>query len=171
MRSRFVAGSILLGLVLVGCTNGPNGSPPATPVSPNTSSPSAAPIGDIKFVLDDTYTVGDRVVVKIENVGRKPYLYQATYPACFLTFLDADGREFLIPPGTHCDILGEAAIRPGETRRLFVWELDECVRDEWGCVKERPLTPGTYTMRGTFEALKRGTRAHAEITFDVVAIP
>lgn len=46
-------------------------------------------------------------------------------------------------------------------------ELDECIKDAWGCAKSRPLDPGTYTVRGTFKHARDGSRAVAEATFEI----
>jgi hypothetical protein len=94
--------------------------------------------------------------VKIKNVGNATYRYQPLYQACFLSFFDSDGREFIIPAGTHCDILSWVPIKPGETKRLFTWDLDECTKDAWGCSRNRPLDPGTYTMQGAFRPWTKG---------------
>ena len=123
--------------------------------------------GPIRFVLDDVYTPRERVRVKIENIGAQPYRYETEYAACFLSYFDSSGRKFVIPPGTHCDILAEDTIEPGEVRTLFAWRLNECVKDRWGCAKARPLPPGTYTMRGRFKPEGNGPRARARATFRI----
>ena len=78
-------------------------------------------------------------------------------------------QRFIIPPGTHCDILAEETIEPGERKKLFTWSLDECVKDEWGCLESRPLPPGTYTIKGRFKPKAGGTPVSAETTFRIVA--
>ncbi len=123
----------------------------------------------IRFVLSDSYEAGETVAVAIENIGRKAYVFQSYYQACFLSYFDSKGRRFIIPPGTHCDLLAEETIRPGEHKKLFTWKLDECVKDDWGCVKSRPLAPGTYTVKGLFKPKFDGPRALAETTFSIVA--
>jgi hypothetical protein len=123
----------------------------------------------IRFVLADRYPAGETVNVRIENVGRRAFLFQLYYQACFLKYFDSSGRRFMIPPGTHCDILGEETIKSGETKKLFAWKLDECVKDRWGCVKSRPLPPGTYTIKGRFKPTGAGRPARAETTFTIVA--
>jgi hypothetical protein len=125
--------------------------------------------GPIRFVLADRYSAGETVDVLIENVGKRVFLFQFDYQACFLKYFDSSGRRFIIPPGTHCDILVEVPIRPGETKNLFTWNLDECVKDRWGCMESRPLPPGTYTIRGRFKPEVRGAPARAETTFTIVA--
>ena len=117
--------------------------------------------------MSDVYAPGERAVVRIENVGDVTYRYQPLYQACFLTYFDSEGREFIIPPGTHCDILSWAPIRPGETKRLFAWDLDECTKDVWGCSRSRPLDPGIYTMQGIFKPLDEGSRVRARATFEI----
>jgi hypothetical protein len=163
-------GLVFLALVAAGCTKSSPGREPTTSqtLSPvPSSSPTAIPRSDIRFLLDDSYTIGDRVAVQIENVGDVAYRYQALYQACFLSYLDSKGREFLIPPGTHCDIRAIVTIQPGQTKRLFMWDLDECIKDQWGCVKSGPLEPGTYTIRGTFRPVAGGRPARAEVTFEI----
>lgn len=123
----------------------------------------------IRFDLEETYPAGDKIAVAIENVGRRAYVFQFYYQACFLSYFDSSGRRFIIPPGTHCDLLAEETIRPGERKRLFTWKLDECVKDEWGCGKSRPLPPGTYTIEGRFEPKASGTPVRVEATFGIVA--
>jgi hypothetical protein len=124
---------------------------------------------EIVFVLQPEYTVGETVKVKIRNVGTKTYLYEYFYQACFLTYLDDSAREFIIPPGTHCDILSETELAPGETVTLFTWDLDECTRDAWGCQESRALAPGFYTIKGSFEGKDGGDATSAEITFQIKA--
>jgi hypothetical protein len=142
---------------------GPTGSP-----SPTGDSTAGAD-GDIAFVLEDTYEVGERVEVRIVNNGDRAYKYNSTgYEACELTYSDQTGREFIIPPGTHCDLVLIEQIKPGETVKLFEWDLDECTKDRWGCVEEEGLPPGTYTLEGTFRAADGGPPAHAEATFRIV---
>jgi hypothetical protein len=138
--------------------------PSATP--PATSESSGLPI---RFVLADSYAAGETIRVAIENVGTRAYVFQSLYQACFLSYLDSSGRRFIIPPGTHCDILAEETIRPGERKKLFTWRLDECVKDQWGCAESRPLPPGIYTIKGRFKPKAGGRPARAETTFQIVA--
>ena len=178
MRASLI--SLLTLVTLSGCTA------TQTPVSPTDaagrSSPSSAAsspapadggslAGPIRFVLAGTYTVGDTARVQIENVGDRAYRYRLSvskrdqYAACPLHYFDAEGREFIIPPGTHCDIVAYGIIKPGETKPLFNWKLDECVRDAWGCVRTKPLAPGTYTISGLFKSPSSGNRARARFSF------
>jgi hypothetical protein len=160
----------VLGILAIACSSTPSRQglePSSSPTSG--SSPSTEPTSDIQFLLQDAYPVGTRVVVRIKNVGDETYRYEPYFQACFLSYSDSAGREFTIPPGTHCDMLRPTPIRPGETRRLFTWNLDECTNDDWGCLASRPLEPGTYTIEGVFTALDDGARARARATFEIVA--
>jgi len=124
---------------------------------------------DIQFVFDELYRVGELIQVKIQNVGQVPYFYNGAFAACELSYLDASGREFLIPPGTHCDLVEYAEIRPGEIVMLFEWDLSECIEDQWGCVRSQPLPAGTYTIQGTFHTSPEGgPAATAEATLAIV---
>jgi hypothetical protein len=132
-----------------------------TPVESESSAP-------LRFILGDRHAVGETIDVVIENVGPRTYVFQSYYQACFLSYFDSSGRRFIIPPGTHCDLLAKETIRPGERKKLFRWSLDECVRDQWGCVKSRPLPPGTYTIKGRFKPKAGGPPAQVETTFAIV---
>lgn len=123
----------------------------------------------IRFDLKDSYAVGETIDVAIENLGTKAYVFQPFYQACFLSYFDSSGRRFIIPPGTHCDLLGKETIRPGERKKLFTWTLHECVRDAWGCLESRPLPPGTYTIKGRFKPEAGGTSARVTETFRIAA--
>lgn len=112
------------------------------------------PLSDIYFAINDTYKVGQKVEVKIKNRGNRSYVYNPRYEACDLQYYDEFGRTFIIPPGTHCDIEATAEIKAGETKTLFTWKLDECIEDNWGCAKSKPLKPGKYTIKGNFGAVE-----------------
>lgn len=114
---------------------------------------SAFPTSDIQFILNDTYNVGDTVEFKIKNVGILPYEYEAPYEACRVQYFDETGRKFIIPPGTHCDIVMSQYILPGQTKKVFTWKLDECIEDNWGCGKSAPLKPGKYTLKREYVSL------------------
>ena len=163
-----LAGGTVAGLTLTG-----GADKSSAPRETRERTPIRAKLGDsggpIRFVLGDRYRAGESVDVVIENVGRRPYVFQAFYQACFLSYFDSAGRRFIIPPGTHCDLLAEETIRPGERKKLFRWDLDECVKDERGCQGSRPLPPGTYTIRGRFKPKNTGTAARAQTTFTIVA--
>ena len=145
-----------------GSTSQTGGASTATPEPENGTVP-------IRFVLNDSYEAGETVAVAIENIGTKAYVFQSYYQACSLSYFDSKGRPFIIPPGTHCDLVAEETIRPGERKELFTWKLDQCVKDAWGCVKSRPLAPGTYTIKGLFKPKFAGPRARVETTFRIVA--
>jgi hypothetical protein len=119
--------------------------------------------------LDDEYKLGTRVTVKLRNNSSRSHIYNTAYEACDMRYFDESGRRFLIPPGTHCDIIANDEIEPGETVTLFKWKLDVCVKDQWGCAKAEPLGEGNYTMRGWFPRAGGGDRVVAEATFRVVA--
>ena len=178
---RVVIGGLILLLVVGGSVfallasrgsdedrSGVSGRQPGSASTITTSEPESGP-GPIRFVLEDSYDAGGTVDVVIENSGTRAYVFQAYYQACFLSYFDSSGRRFIIPPGTHCDLLAEQTIRPGEHRKLFRWELDECVKDRWGCLKSRPLPPGTYTIKGRFNPKAGGPPARVETTFTIVA--
>jgi hypothetical protein len=165
----------LAGLLLAACAGlrGDDGSagPLAGPTGTPSPTASGAAGGGIAFVLDDTYGFMDDIDVKIMNTGDRAYEYNSTgYEACDLTYRDETGREFIIPPGTHCDLIAIEQIEPGETVTLFEWQLDECIKDNWGCVKSEPLKPGTYTIEGRFKAADGGPPARAGATFEIVPI-
>jgi hypothetical protein len=138
----------------------------ATTTAPAESESNGFPI---RFVLGDRYEAGETIDVVIENVGPRAYVFQSFYQACFLSYFDSSGRRFIIPPGTHCDLLAEETIRPGERKKLFSWNLDECVEDQWGCVESRPLPAGAYTIKGRFKSKGTGPPARVETTFSIVA--
>jgi hypothetical protein len=139
--------------------------PSLTNTSPTNSESRPSPI---RFVLADSYTVGETIHVVIENVGARAYVFESLYQACFLSYFDSSGRRFIIPPGTHCDILAKSTIKPGERKKLFTWSLDECVKDQWGCMKSKRLSPGTYTISGRFKPKTGGMPARVETTFEIV---
>jgi hypothetical protein len=177
MRTSLVA---LLLVTLSGCTTterSPSRAESSAPVQPSPpSSVAASPVppggtsaeAAIQFVLNDTYTVGDTARVRVKNVGDRPYRYELYYAACRLHYFDSEGRRFIIPPGTHCDLIAYGTIKPGETELLFKWNLDECVKDAWGCVRSRPLSPGTYTITGAFKPKNAGNSVSASSSFELL---
>ena len=124
--------------------------------------------GPIRFIFGDRYASGETIDVVIENVGPRAYMFESFYQACYLSYFDSSGRRFIIPPGTHCDLLAEERIRPGERKELFSWSLDECVKDQWGCVESRLLPPGAYTIKGRFMPAAGGRAARVKTTFRIV---
>jgi len=106
----------------------------------------------VRFLLDEPLVEGGETRVRLRNDSPVALKYNADYEACEMVFRDAAGRKFLVPEGTHCDMEVRPAprVEPGETVTLFRWDLDECLKDRFGCVKERDLPPGRYSMRGSF---------------------
>ncbi|HLE97729.1 MAG TPA: hypothetical protein VI997_10200 [Candidatus Thermoplasmatota archaeon] len=81
--------------------------------------PAFDPDADVRFVLEATYPPAEDVLVRIENVGDRSYVYRVLWPACALRFFADDGREFRVPTGVTCGEAGDAEITPGETVVLF----------------------------------------------------
>lgn len=131
------------------------------------SSPSPAQEG-IRFVFEESYEVSETIDVRIENLGPDIYEYNVEYQACDLTYRDASNREFIIPPGTHCDLVVMMPIQPGQTKTLFRWDLDECIEDQWGCLRSEPLPPGDYTIEGSFHPVGGGEPSRVETSFRIV---
>ena len=119
------------------------------------------------------YRLGEPVEVAIRNNSDVEYYYQSYYPACYnLEFFD-DSQEvrpypnadpvltqrylspgrFIIPRGTHCDLVGEESVAPGESATIFTWEQQMCIKDRWGCQESVPVEPGEYLVRGQFSHL------------------
>jgi hypothetical protein len=117
--------------------------------------------------LESSYPAGTKVPVKLHNSGRRTYVFNPFYQACDMTYLDESGRDFLVPEGTHCDLISWEEIAPGDTVTLFKWDLDECTKDEWGCMEEEPLGPGRYTIRGRFRPAGEGEPARVRATFTI----
>ena len=121
----------------------------------------------LHFVLKDDLTVGGRTAVKLRNTGDESYIYNPYYEACQMVFRVRNGRKFIIPEGTHCDIVAEEEVAPGETVRLFRWNLDECVEDNWGCAKAKDLPAGRYVMKGSFKPEGGGDRVRVKKHFRI----
>ncbi len=121
----------------------------------------------LRILLDTPLTEGGRTRVRLQNRGRVTYTYNAAYEACDMRYRTASGRRFIIPEGTHCDIILKEELGPGETVTLFKWDLDECVKDSWGCVKARDLPPGGYSMRGWFQPLGGGDELTVNKSFRI----
>ena len=51
---------------------------------------------------------------------------------------------------------------------LFKLKLDECVKDAWGCVRSKPLSPRTYTITGAFKRENSGNSASASGSFELL---
>ena len=137
-----------------------------TPSEPAPSSP-PPPSGPLSFVFESSYVVGTTVPVRLRNEGDVGYEFNPFYEACDLTYRDDGGRKFLVPEGTHCDLISTEVVGPGETVTLFRWNLDECTKDEWGCMRDEPLPPGTYTIGGRFRPVGGGRAVHTEASFEI----
>lgn len=126
---------------------------------------------DITFEMKDRYRLGEPVEIRIRNnSARSTYYYSSRYPAChILKFFDTSigrrpypreelGREpaylepgrFIVPEGTHCDLVDEKPLGPGEVALLVTWRQEVCVKDVWGCIEQAPVTPGEYRIDGEF---------------------
>lgn len=175
VRLRVLGLLMLAGVTTAGCTSSeptldalPSTTP--SPVSSASTTSDSTSGTELQFVLDDEFQSGDVVQLQMKNVGERGYVYRTTYAACNLTYTDSVGREFLIPPGTHCDLLSNATIKPGQTVSLFKWRLNECVKDRWGCVRSEPLSPGTYTITGQFSPVGKGKEVEVAASFDLVEL-
>ncbi|MDQ4145577.1 MAG: hypothetical protein M3198_17910 [Actinomycetota bacterium] len=122
----------------------------------------------LDFVLKKKYEAGGKAIVRLRNNTKRTYLYNPYYEACKMVFRERGGREFIIPEGTHCDLVVHSKIKPGETVTLFRWDLDECTKDNWGCVRENDLAPGWYTMIGRFRPKGGGDRERVSESFRIV---
>ena len=118
--------------------------------------------GPLRLVLDRPLHEGGKTRVRLRNRGEVPYRYNTVYEACYMKFKTGSGRRFIVPEGTHCDIIHYDYVAPGETVTLFRWGLDECIQDDWGCTKARDLKPGRYLMRGWFR--RKGTDDSVRVT-------
>ena len=147
-------------------TGTPTPTPTRTPVA--TSAPTAPPTsGDwpLEFVMQDNYALGQNIEIKIRNNGTTSYVYNDYYPACinlrfyddsqkarqiesFGGFIELPPGEFIIPQGTHCDLISASEIRPGEEVVILTWSQLECVKDFWGCGESVPVKAGKYTIVG-----------------------
>lgn len=110
------------------------------------------PTSDIVVVgLADSYTFGETASFSFRNDGTVPYDL-GHQPQCRLLFEDDDtSRDFRIPANTHCDLVGENLLDPGETRLIVSgWSLDECTIPSFFCFGARPLESGDYTITGSF---------------------
>jgi hypothetical protein len=161
---RSLAALALAAMILAACS-------PEAPVSPRGGGRNRPAIAtaSLLLLLGDRYQVGESVRVRLQNVSEDTFLYNPEYQACEMTYRDGAGRKFIIPPGTHCDLVVIQELRPGQTVTLFTWALEECVKDEWGCVKSEPLAPGTYTIAGEFKRTGGGDPVEARATFEIVS--
>ena len=134
------------------------------------ASPGAEGTGrkSLTFVLEKKYEVGSKAVVKLRNNTNRTYMYNPYYEACKMVFRERGGRKFIIPEGTHCDLVVHEEVEPGDTVTLFRWDLDECTKDRWGCVESKDLAPGWYTMSGRFRPKGGGDRVRVSESFRIV---
>jgi hypothetical protein len=170
MPRSVVRWAVAVALLSSGCTGDGTtaADPPTSTPSPRGSpTPSPRPTGPLAFVLARSYVAGMTVPVRLHNDGDVGYEFNPSYEACDLTYRDEAGRKFLVPEGTHCDLISTEVVRPGKTVTLFEWDLDECTKDEWGCMRDRPLPPGTYTISGRFRPAGGGRPVRAEATFAI----
>ena len=173
---RIVVLALIVGVMLASCDEEPvaaggggstEGSVPAGGGG-TTPRPTTGPSGPLEFVLNAQYEEGTKVPVRLRNTSRRSFIYNSYYEACEMSYEDASGREFIIPPGTHCDLIVEDEIAPGETVTLFKWELDECTKDRWGCAKSEPLAPGMYSIHGAFKPQGGGEAVRVAASFRIV---
>ena len=182
--------TLLIGLTLLLAAAAACGGEPATdrtptPTATTTPTPTA---GDspIEFLMEDNYALGQHIDIKIRNNGTRSYVYSEYYPACSnLEFYDesVDARQlksfsevielppglFIIPEGTHCDLVAYREINPGEEVVLLTWSQRECVEDNWGCSESVPVKPGRYTIVGEFRAsMGSGVTVAAERSFAII---
>lgn len=162
--------TLVLGLA-AGCRDEepPTSNPTATAAKVSEPSPQA-PGEDIAFSMEEEYRLGEPVEIAIRNNSNVNYYYQGEYPACYnLQFFDdsqvshpdpyafpvtqervlSPGR-FIVPQGTHCDIIFEKSLKPGQSVVLFTWDQQMCIKDRWGCIESVPVEPGEYLIRGKF---------------------
>jgi hypothetical protein len=113
---------------------------------------------DVKIEFrNESLEVGGAAEVWIVNEGEAEYRYSAYYLECDMTYHTAGGRQFIVPPGTHCDLANTAVLGPGEEVHVFTWGLDECTQDDWGCSESEPLPEGDYAVRVTLCAPASGS--------------
>ncbi|MBI4305201.1 MAG: hypothetical protein HY678_02680 [Chloroflexi bacterium] len=184
--------SLLAMLALAGCggpagTGGdtkessPDDADAETPAARAPSRPDDASM-DIVFEMRDRYRAGAPIEIRIRNRSNSTTYYYQDWASCFnLKFFDGStdrrpypredpGREplyllpgqFIVPEGTHCDLISEQDLRPGEDTLLFVWGQEMCTKDIWGCLERVRVTPGKYRIVGQF-ALVPGMSHNLEI--------
>lgn len=142
-------------------------TPSASPTSP-TPTPVPVITSDIAILMNDAYGLGESASIAIRNDGAVPYKYSAYQEACSLTYSDATGRRFQIPPATHCDLPQETEIAPGQTVTvLSKWGLDECTLPGFFCFGARPLPTGQYTIAGSLRSVDGSRRAEFSKTISV----
>lgn len=163
MSQKIVVG-LLLALLATSCGRGSDVNT-SSASGTRTGSRSKAPL---KLLLRDEYRPGHTARVGLRNNSERPFIYNPEYQACDMTYRDGEGRKFIIPPGTHCDLQTMMEIAPGQSVTLFNWKLDECIKDRWGCVKSESLPPGTYRIRGSFKPATKGDPVTVGATFNII---
>ena len=73
---------------------------------------------------------------------------------------------FVIPEGTHCDLMVEVEIKPGDEAVLLTWNQEECITDRFGCRESVPVKPGRYKIVGEFKNTK-GSETTTEGRFTI----
>ncbi|GEM_PF-474665 len=135
----------------------------------------AAALPDIAFEMKGRYQLGEPIEVRVRNRSdTDTYYYQSYYPACYnLKFFDGSTErrpypyadpvqpvrfllpgQFIIPRGTHCDLISEEQLKPGEDAVLLTWNQDMCVEDRWGCARSITVSRGEYRIVGEFAQSK-----------------
>ena len=130
----------------------------------NLLSPESA---ETEFLLKKVYSIGDTMEVNLKNNSQDTIIYNTFYAACNLHYFDSNNREFLIPPGTHCDLVNESELFPGQTITLFKWDLSECTKDNWGCVEKSPLPRGQYKIVGVFKNKENSKEYEVSAFFEI----
>lgn len=122
----------------------------------------------LRFVLDKPLEEGGKTRVRLRNTGDVSYIYNPFYEACEMVYRELPSRrKFIIPEGTHCDLVAREEVKPGDTVTLFRWDLDECIEDNWGCTKARDLKRGRYVMKGWFRPKGGGDRVTVREVFRI----
>lgn len=124
---------------------------------------------DIIFMLNESYKTGDKIEIKIKNIGNISYINKALNAPCALTYINPQGEVFFPPEAISCDVFSGDEIQPNEIVSEFKFSLKECVEQEiWRCLKSQPLAPGEYTIRGIFTSKDRKTDVLVEAQIAVV---
>jgi len=120
-----------------------------------------------EFLLNEVYSVEDTMEVKLRNNSPDTIIHSTFYAACNLHYFDSKNREFVIPPGTHCDLANRSELFPGQTITLFKWDLSECTKDNWGCVEKSPLPRGQYRIAGVFKNKDNSKEYEVSAVFEI----
>jgi hypothetical protein len=175
---RAARSSLILGLLLFGCTGSPapQGVSSAVPVPKQSgtvtqsASPSLVPVSDIQFLLGDETPLqaGDRVPVKIKNVGDIAYKYQGFYQACFLPTSTPRDASSPFRPAPIATSSTRPSFNRGKPCGCSSGISTSASRTNGGCLKTKPLHSGTYSIRGAFRPVGGGPPARARITFEIL---